>query len=102
MAWLGLDDPASPYYDSSSPRYNGLNKYQYFLDAIDFIGTQWSNNNADPYRMKNVGSMYAMYSVMKGARTVWGDRSQQEPQQIESFGTHDWYNEYATWLINNQ
>lgn len=102
MAWLGLDDPASPYYDSSSPRYNGLNKYQHYLDAIDFIGTQWSNNNADPYRMKNVGSMYAMYSVMKGARTVWGDRSQPEPQQIESFGTHDWYDEYATWLINNQ
>ncbi len=54
--------------------------------AMDFISLNW------PY--DNMGNLYAMYAVMKGMRGF-------EPD-IEILGSHDWYSEYADFLIQNQ
>ncbi len=60
-------------------------------NAKAFINGQW-NRTTSTYT--NIGDFYSMYGVMKGARLT-------DPQ-IEFFGAHDWYEEYATWLVNHQ
>lgn len=54
--------------------------------AIDFINNRWTSDN--------MGNLYAMYAVMKGMRGF-------EPD-IKMLGSHDWYAEYADFLINTQ
>lgn len=55
--------------------------------AIGFLGRNW-----DSY--ENFGNFYAMYAINKGMRGFDPD--------IGMIGTHDWYAEYANWLIGKQ
>ena len=59
------------------------------LNALGYLNNHWG----DPGCM-NVGNFYSMYGVNKGMRGFDPD--------IESIGTHDWYAEYADWLIGAQ
>jgi hypothetical protein len=54
--------------------------------AINFIDNDWA--------WDNMGNLYAMYAVMKGMRGF-------EPD-LTLIGSHDWYAEYADFLIANQ
>lgn len=54
--------------------------------AMEFINNNW--------HWDNMGNLYAMYAVMKGMRGF-------EPD-LTTIGTHDWYSEYADFLITNQ
>ena len=54
--------------------------------AISFINNSWL--------WDNLGNLYAMYAVMKGMRGF-------EPN-LTMIGSHDWYSEYADFLISNQ
>jgi hypothetical protein len=54
--------------------------------AINFIDNNWDYDN--------MGNLYAMYAVMKGMRGF-------EPD-LTIIGGHDWYDEYADYLIANQ
>ena len=54
--------------------------------AISFIDNSWG--------LDNLGNLYAMYAVMKGMRGF-------EPN-LPLIGSHDWYAEYADFLIDNQ
>jgi len=68
-------------------------------EALSFINDEWStaredtNNNA----YYNIGDLYAMYAVMKGMKSY-----ELKEENTKYIGSHDWYNEYATWLIENQ
>jgi PKD repeat protein len=54
--------------------------------AIGFIDNNWA--------WDNMGNLYAMYAVMKGMRGFQPD--------LTMIGSHDWYAEYADFLIGNQ
>jgi len=54
--------------------------------AINFIDNNWDYDN--------LGNLYAMYAVMKGMRGF-------EPD-LTMIGGHDWYAEYADYLMANQ
>lgn len=54
--------------------------------AIDFINNNWI--------WDHMGNLYAMYAVMKGMRGF-------EPN-LTTIGGHDWYAEYAEFLVANQ
>lgn len=54
--------------------------------AMGFIDTNWS--------FDHIGNFYAMYAVMKGMRGF-------EPD-LEQIGLHDWYDEYADYLVSSQ
>lgn len=58
--------------------------------AINFLNSAWGWTGYDG----NLGNFYSMYAVNKGMRGF-------EPD-IEMIGTHDWYTEYANWLISEQ
>jgi hypothetical protein len=57
-----------------------------FQDALDFLDRAW------PY--DNLGNYYAMYGVMKGMVIPDPD--------VELIGSHDWYAEYARYIIDEQ
>jgi|GEM_PF-2105529 len=66
------------------------------IKAIDFIGGRWDLtggqwNNVD----YNKGNYYAMYAVMKAARLS-------DPWIPEFKPGVDWYNDYSSWLIDEQ
>jgi len=52
--------------------------------AVNWLGTHWSE----------FGNYYGMYAVMKGMRTAH--------PEITMVGTHDWYAEYARYLVDHQ
>lgn len=53
-------------------------------NAVNWLGNHWSE----------FGNYYGMYAVMKGMRTA--------NPEITTVGSHDWYAEYAQYLVNNQ
>jgi hypothetical protein len=65
---------------------NAQNSDTRVTSAINFIDTNWN--------WDNMGNLYAMYAVMKGMRGF-------EPD-LTMIGDHDWYGEYADFLIQNQ
>jgi len=65
--------------------------YAKAISAANFITSNWTKTDAT---YGNVGIFYAMYAVMKGARLA--------VPEITMFGTHNWHDEYSTWLTNNQ
>jgi hypothetical protein len=54
------------------------------VKAVNWLGTYWSE----------FGNYYGMYAVMKAMRTVH--------PEITMVGAHDWYAEYARYLVDNQ
>jgi hypothetical protein len=58
-----------------------------FQDALAFLDRAW------PY--DNFGNYYAMYGVMKGMVIP-------EPDDVEFIGSHDWYAEYARYIVDEQ
>ncbi len=54
--------------------------------AVDFIAQNWAADN--------LGNFYAMYGVMKGSKLT--------RPEIKTFGGHDWYAEYADYLVAHQ
>ena len=51
---------------------------------------------------RGTGNTYYMYSVAKGARIAKSGGAYSEIQLLGSLPGWDWYDEYSTWLINNQ
>jgi len=80
LSWVGVKD------DATDPLQWRI------TNAKAFINGSWGNGADDNYG--NFGNYYAMYAVMKGAILT-------DPA-IEFIGTHNWYEEYADWLITNQ
>ena len=76
LAWIGalVDDPR-------------------VTNAMGFIDTNWLGVPGD-WAGGHWENFYAYYAVMKGMRGF-------EPD-IEMIGSHDWYSEYAEYLINAQ
>jgi len=58
--------------------------------ALNFLDNNWGWTGSNG----NLGNFYAMYAVNKGMRGFDPD--------IEMIGTHDWYAEYADWMVVNQ
>jgi len=61
------------------------------IKAIDYLDTNWS--------WDNLGNLYAMYAINKGMRGWENDPS---IGIIDSIGSHNWYVEYADFLIAQQ
>jgi len=59
---------------------------QQVRQATDFIGQDWDSDNLDNF--------YAMYGVMKGSKLT--------VPEIARYGDHDWYVEYAGYLVAQQ
>jgi hypothetical protein len=55
--------------------------------AILYLNRNWESQY-------NMGYPYAMYAVMKGCRDA--------TPPLSTIGGHDWYDEYAQWLVQNQ
>jgi hypothetical protein len=72
-AWVGLSERDAPVQA-----------------AINFLNSAWEWSEWEG----NLGNFYTMYAVNKGMRGFNPD--------IEMIGSHDWYSEYANWLISNQ
>ena len=51
---------------------------------------------------RGTGNTYYMYSIAKGARIAKSGGAYSEIQLLGSPPGWDWYDEYSTWLINNQ
>ena len=62
--------------------------------AKDFIAARWDSTNDGFKYVENIGNLYAMYAVAKGSLLA--------RPPIEVYGTHDWYQEYADYLISTQ
>jgi len=62
--------------------------------AKDFIAARWDSTNDGFKYVENIGNLYAMYAVAKGSLLA-------QPA-IEVYGTHDWYQEYADYLVSTQ
>lgn len=62
-----------------------------YQKALDFLDVHWFDT---AWRYTNFGDYYSMYAVMKGMRL-------QEPD-VEWIGAHDWYAEYADYIVNDQ
>lgn len=54
--------------------------------AMNFVASNWNSDN--------LGNFYAMYGLMKGSRLT-------QPE-IKQYGSHDWYAEYAEYLVTHQ
>jgi hypothetical protein len=62
-----------------------------FQNALSFLNAHWYDS-ASTYT--NFGDYYTMYAIMKGMRIPHPN--------IESIGAHDWYAEYARYIIDQQ
>ncbi|MDX9703659.1 MAG: PKD domain-containing protein, partial [Candidatus Auribacterota bacterium] len=109
-AWLGWDTfPLSGAGSTDKPYLDqGFNLTkaqcrQIYNDYFNYIGVNWLEdlfqrkgqyNNGDWWSSSNQGGTYAMYSIQKGLRTL-----SDEPRIV---ATHDWFQEYSTYYINNQ
>jgi len=63
------------------------------MAARDFLTSNWTNNYFGGWNGQFNGNSYALYAMKKGC-----DLS--DPQ-IEFFGAHDWYSEYAEHLLTH-
>jgi Tol biopolymer transport system component len=61
--------------------------------AQKYIADNWETANDGWNHAANFGNYYAMYGVAKSSRLA-GD--------IKNLGIHDWYSEYAEYLVRNQ
>jgi uncharacterized repeat protein (TIGR01451 family) len=57
------------------------------VSATQFIADNWTNS-------KNIGNFYGMYGIMKGSRLT--------SPPIQFYGEHEWYKEYAEYLVAHQ
>ena len=62
-----------------------------FQNALSFLNAHWYDS-ASSYT--NFGDYYTMYAIMKGMRIPHPN--------VESIGTHDWYAEYARYIVDQQ
>ncbi len=62
-----------------------------FQNALAFLDANWYYSG---YTYTNFGDYYTMYAIMKGMRIP--------NPNIESIGSHDWYAEYARYIIDQQ
>jgi murein DD-endopeptidase MepM/ murein hydrolase activator NlpD len=62
-----------------------------FQKALSFLNAHWYDT-ASSYT--NFGDYYTMYAIMKGMRIPH--------PSIELIGTHDWYAEYARYIVDQQ
>ena len=62
-----------------------------FQNALSFLNAHWYDS-ASTYT--NFGDYYTMYAIMKGVRIPHPN--------VESIGTHDWYSEYARYIVDQQ
>jgi len=60
--------------------------------AINYTDRHWNDATDGSGDIMNFGNYYAMYAVMKGC----------EINGITYIDGHDWYDEYADWLVGNQ
>ena len=87
---FGYSGPWGPNIARTGTGIIGLNYVGLLADnprianAVSWLGNHWSE----------FGNYYGMYAVMKGMRTA--------NPEITTVGTHDWYAEYAQYLVNNQ
>jgi hypothetical protein len=65
---------------------------------ITLAGNFLKNNPGE----RGTGNTYYMYSIAKGARIAKSGGAYSEIQLLGSAPGWDWYDEYSTWLINNQ
>lgn len=108
-AWLGWDtfstsDTTQPYTDQGSTLTKGqcrqiYDKYLAFISnnsnwLADMNTRIGQYNQGDWWSSNNQGATYAMYSIQKGLRTLSA-----APVYV---GSHNWFQEYSTYYINNQ
>lgn len=62
-----------------------------FQSALGFLDADWYNT-ANSYT--NLGDYYTMYAIMKGMRIPIPN--------VVSIGSHDWYAEYARYIVDEQ
>lgn len=70
------------------------------VHALSFIDHEWGTAYMDPSGHPyyyNIGDLYAIYAVMKGMKSY-----EMKGENVQYIGTHDWYNEYTSGLINSQ
>jgi len=70
------------------------------VQALSYIDREWLTAMTWPNiagMRYNIGDLYAMYAVMKGMKSY-----EMKDYNTIMIGNHDWYNEYATWEIENQ
>ena len=65
-----------------------------YIDQEWLTAISWPNIAGMRY---NIGDLYAMYAVMKGIKSY-----EMKGYNTPMIGSHDWYNEYALWEIQNQ
>ncbi|MCD6172116.1 MAG: carboxypeptidase regulatory-like domain-containing protein [Thermoplasmata archaeon] len=65
--------------------------------ALNFIDSNWYVATSTPNTSYNVGDFYAMYAVMKGMKSY-----ARKGIDTTYIGSHNWYDEYSLWEINNQ
>ncbi|MBN1317638.1 MAG: VWA domain-containing protein, partial [Anaerolineales bacterium] len=61
-------------------------------DARSYITAHWNDADDSWGHPGNLGNFYAMYGIMKASRL----------KSIETYDGHDWYQEYADYLMQNQ
>jgi uncharacterized protein YycO len=61
------------------------------VNALNYLNSRWGSSGTDGYW----GNYYALYAVMKGMATA-------RPSPITHIGSHDWYTEFANYLVNAQ
>jgi hypothetical protein len=83
----GIGSYAVLDYDASDPE---------IIKAIEYIDTHW-NDTYDSYSYLEhlSGNLYAMYAVAKGLRTT------NSRMGVTNVGSHNWYQEYSDFLLNN-
>ncbi|MFI5252336.1 MAG: FlgD immunoglobulin-like domain containing protein [Bacteroidota bacterium] len=65
-------------------------------NAINFLDANWSSTvDNNGYADHFGGNLYSMYAVAKGLRII----NHRNP--VVNVGAHNWYNEYADWLLHN-
>jgi hypothetical protein len=82
---------------------NGVASTGAGICQLDYAGANSSNDHVQRALLHlnhvwetsdNMGFPYAMYAVMKGCRDA--------TPPISTIGGHNWYNEYAEWLVSTQ
>jgi hypothetical protein len=63
-----------------------------FQNALSFLNTHWYDSG---WSYTNFGDYYTMYAIMKGMRIP-------DPDDVELIGSHDWYAEYARYIVDDQ
>ena len=99
MAFLG-DKAGATTSDARGAEQGGAGESARITAARQFVGNFWSGGGSQAGGGSgNVGDFYAMYSMLKGARSFF-------PPILYFKGTdgveHFWYNEYRTYILGNR